>query len=153
MTLQPPAVPMLKERPDHFDAELILRVYDLRREAVLRESRNGLVRDYWPRTEEDALAVLHPDHPPNRPWRQVTGYWEMVYSLARHGVVHAEFLVESNGEGLFLFARAERYLEALRGATSPRTLRNAEWVARETELGRQMMETFRARVAKRLASG
>ena len=153
MTLHPPAVPMLKERPDHFDADLLLRVYDLRREAVLRESRNALIRDYWPRSAEDALAVLHPDHPLNRPWRQTTGYWEMVYSLARHGVVHAEFLVENNAEGLFLFARAERYLDALRQATSPRTLRNAEWVANETETGRTLMEGYRARVAKRLAAG
>jgi hypothetical protein len=142
---------MLKEHPDHLDADLLLKIYDLRREAVMRESRAAMVRDYWPRTVEEAVEVQRPDHPLNRAYRQTTGYWEMVYSMARHGVIHAEFLVENNGEGLFLFARVEPYLAAIRQASSPRAFRNAEWVARETEMGRILMEGFRARVAKHLA--
>ena len=143
---------MLKEFPDHLDADLILKIYDLRREAAMRESRNAINRDYWPKSAEEALDVLRPDHPLNRAWRQVTGYWEMVYSMARHGVIHPEFLIESNGEGIFLFVRAQPYLAQLRGATSPRLLRNAEWIATETELGRTIAEHFRARVAKALAA-
>jgi hypothetical protein len=143
---------MLKENPDHLDADLVLKIYDLRREQVLRESRDALTRDFWPRNADEALAVLRPDHPLNRQWRQVTGYWEMVYSMARHHVIHGDFLMESNGEGLFLFARVEPYLQALRTASSPRTLRNTEWVATQTEMGRAMMEYFRKRVAGILAS-
>lgn len=143
---------MLKENPDHLDADLILKLYDLRREAVLRESRDALTRDFWPRNADEALAVLRPDHPLNRQWRQVTGYWEMVYSMARHQVIHGDFLMESNGEGLFLFTRVEAHLQALRAASSPRTLRNTEWVATNTEMGRSMMEYFRKRVAGILAS-
>jgi len=139
---------MLKENPDHLDADLLLKIYDLRREAVMRESRAAINRDYWPRSAEEALEVLRSDHPLNRAWRQTTGYWELVYSMARHGVIHAEFLVENNGEGLFLFARAEPFLAQIRAAASPRTFRNAEWVAQETEMGRTMMEVYRARVAK-----
>lgn len=142
---------MHKEHPDHLDADLILKIYDLRRESVMRESRAAVLRDFWPRTVEDALDVLRPDHPLNRAYRQMTGYWEMVYSMARHGVVHPEFLVENNGEGLVLFARVEPYVAAIRQATSPRSFRNTEWVAHETENGRAMMESFRARVAKVLA--
>jgi hypothetical protein len=143
---------MLKENPDHLDADLVLKIYDLRREQVLRESRDALTRDFWPRNADEALAVLRPDHPLNRQWRQVTGYWEMVYSMARHQVIHGDFLMESNGEGLFLFARVEPYLQALRTASSPRTLRNTEWVATQTEMGRAMMEYFRKRVSGILAS-
>lgn len=143
---------MLKETPDHFDADLVLKIYDLRREEVMRESRNAINRDYWPRNAEEALAVLRPDHPLNRAWRQTSTYWEMVYSMARNGVVHADFLAENNGEGLLLYARVEPYLDALRQATSPRSFRNAEWVAKETETGRTIADTFRARVQKILAS-
>jgi hypothetical protein len=75
----------------------------------------------------------------------------MVYSMARHGVIHADFLVENNGEGLYFFARLEPYLARIREASSPRAWRNTEWVARETEMGRTLMESFRARVAKTLA--
>lgn len=142
---------MLKESPDHFDAELLLKIYDLRREEVMRESRNAINRDYWPRTAEEAVEVLRADHPLNRAYRQTTGYWEMVYSMARNGVIHADFLAENNGEGLFLFARVERYLAQIRAAGNPRAFRNAEWIAAETEMGRSIMATFRTRVAKALA--
>lgn len=146
-----PSVPMLKEAPDHLDADLVLKIYDLRREEVMRESRNAINRDYWPKSTEEALEVLRSDHPLNRAWRQTTTYWEMVYSMARNGVVHADFLAENNGEGLLLYARVEPYLDALRQATSPRTFRNAEWVAKETEMGRTITDTFRTRVQKVLA--
>lgn len=141
---------MTKNAPDHHDAELVLRIYDLRREPVMRESRDAVLREFWPRNEQEALAILAPEHPLNRAWRQTTTYWEMVYGMARHGVVHTDFLLESNGEGLFLFARVEPWLAAIRAATSPRTLRNAEWIANSGDLGRAILSTFRARIAKKL---
>lgn len=144
---------MLKEYPDHHDADLLLRIYDLRREAVMRESRAAIHRDYWPRNAREAVEVLRADHPLNRAWRQTTAYWEMVYSMAHHGVIHAEFLVENNGEGLFVFARVEPYLAQVREASSPRAFRNTEWIARETETGRTLLEHFRDRVARTLAEG
>jgi hypothetical protein len=142
---------MLKEHPDHHDADLVLRIYDLRRETVMRESRSALLRDYWPRTAEDAVDVLRSDHPLNRPWRQVTTYWEMVYGMARHGVIHAEFLVDNSAEGLVIFARAEPYLAQLREKSGPRALQHAEWVSKETDNGRRILEVMRVRVAKALA--
>jgi hypothetical protein len=141
---------MLKEAPDHLDAELVLKIYDLRREEVMRESRNAINRDYWPKSAEEAVEVLRADHPLNRAWRQTTTYWEMVYSMARHGIIHGDFLVENNGEGLLLFARVEPHLGQIRAASSPRAFRNAEWIATNTEMGRAILETFRARVAKAL---
>ncbi len=143
---------MSKSAPDHHDAELILKLYDLRREAVMRESRDAINRDYWPKDEKEALAILQPEHPLNRAYRQTSTYWEMVFGMAKNGVVHTEFLLESNGEGLLLFARVEPYLAAIRAATSPRALRNAEWIASACDLAKAIMTTFRGRIAKRLAS-
>jgi hypothetical protein len=146
-----PSVPMQKESPDHLDADLVLKIYDLRREEVMRESRNAINRDYWPRTAEEALEVLRQDHPLNRAFRQTSTYWEMVYSMARHGIIHGDFLAENNGEGLLLFARVEPYLAQIRAASSPRAFRNAEWIVNHTEMGRTIAQGFRARVAKVLA--
>lgn len=143
---------MLKEAPDHFDAELLLKIYDLRREQVMRESRYAIARDFWPRSAAEVLDVLRPDHPHNTAWRQVTGYWEMVYSMARNGVIHAEFLAENNGEGMFMFAKVEPYLAELRAAGNPATLRNTEWIASNTEAGKATLAYFRGRVAKALAA-
>lgn len=144
---------MLKESPDHLDADLIIKLYDLRRDPVMRESRRLIATEYWPKSADEAVAVLKPAHPLNTAWRQVAGYWEMVYSMARHGIINGDFLVENNGEGLLHFTRAEPYLDALRKAASPRLLRNAQWVATNTEMGRQIAETFRAQIAARLKAG
>lgn len=142
---------MLKESPDHLDADLVLKIYDLRREEVMRESRNAINRDFWPRSAEEALEVLRADHPLNRAFRQTSTYWEMVYGMARHGIIHGDFLVENNGEGLFLFARIAPYLAQFRAATSPRAFHNAEWITQHSELGRTVLENFRARVVQTLA--
>ncbi len=138
--------------PDHHDAELALHVYELRREAVMRESRGAINQKFWPKGYEDVQAILKGDHPLNPAYRQVNTYWEMVYGMVKHRVVHAEFFMESNGEGLFLFARMEPHLEALRRDVSPIAYQNAEWVSRETSRGKLQVELFRARVRKALES-
>lgn len=141
---------MSKDHPDHHDAELAFRAYDLRREAVMRESRNALNRDFWPRSFADVLAVTKADHPLNAAWRQTTTYWEMVYGTVKHGIVNADYFMESNGEGMFLFARVAPYLDELRREVSPVALQNTEWVARNTAVGQRMFAMFTARLKKML---
>ena len=138
--------------PDHHDAELVLRLYELRRETVMRENRARLIRELWPRRAEDMLDVIKSEHPLNVAYRHVTTYWEMAYALCRHGTLFPDLLLESSAEGMFLYARMEPYLADMRAATNPRTLRNTEWIATQTELGRAIMETQRARVKKMLAA-
>jgi hypothetical protein len=143
---------MHKTTPDHHDAELLIKVYDLRREAVMRESRRAILREFWPRTWDDVQAILKPDHPQNAAYRQTATYWEMVYSIARHGIVHAGFWLENNGEGLFLLAKVEPFLEQIRAAGQPTAFRNAEWVARECPDGQPVYERIKARVAQMAAA-
>ncbi len=141
---------MLNDAPDHHDADLVLKLYDLRRETVMRESRNAINAKFWPRNADEALAITATDHPLNIAYRQTSGYWEMVYGIARHGIVPADFLVENNGEGLFLFARVETYVEKIRQAGFPRAFRNAEWVATGSETGIAMMEGLRPYIKRAL---
>lgn len=141
---------MLKEAPDHHDADLVLKLYDLRREPVMRESRNAINSKFWPRNAEEAVAVTAHDHPLNTAFRQTTAYWEMVYGMARHGIIHPDFLVENNGEGLFLFARVEPYLAAIRQAASPRAFRNTEWIVAHSATAKTLMESYRTRVKRAL---
>ena len=117
---------MPKTTPDHHDAELLIQVYDLRREAVMRESRRAVLRDFWPKGWADVEAVLKYEHPLNAAYRQTGTYWEMVYSFVRHGIVHPEFWLESNGEWLFLFAKIEPWLAQVRELGNPAAFRNAE---------------------------
>jgi hypothetical protein len=143
---------MHKTTPDHHDAELLIKVYDLRREAVMRESRRAILRDFWPKTWDDVQAVLKPEHPLNSAYRQTATYWEMVYSIARHGIVHAGFWLENNGEGLFLLAKVEPFLPQIRAAGQPTAFRNAEWVARDCPDGQPVYERIKARVAQMAAA-
>jgi hypothetical protein len=143
---------MTKTTPDHHDAELLIQVYDLRREAVMRQSRQAIQREFWPKTWDDVQAVLKVEHPLNAAYRQTGTYWEMVYSFARHGIVHPGFWLENNGEGLFLLAKIEPFLEKIRGAGQPTSFRNAEWVAKECPEGRSIYERIQARVAKMAAA-
>ena len=88
------------------------------------------------------------EHPLNASWRQVGTYWEMVYGMVRHGIVHPDYFLETNGEGLFLFAKVSPFLDEIRRDVSPRSFANTEWVAKETETGRRMFELISARVKK-----
>lgn len=144
--MRPPSVISTKDYPDHHDAELAIRCYELRREPSLRAARASMIKDFNPKTEEDVLAVLKGDHPLNTAWRQVSSYWEMVYAMVKHGIVNPDFFLESNGEGLVIFAKVEPFLAALR-TQNPRTLLNAEWVASNSTLGRELADRHRKRFA------
>jgi hypothetical protein len=141
-----------KDYPDHHDAEIVLKLYELRREPVMRESRTAINTQFFPASFDDVAAVLKPDHPLNAAYRQTGTYWEMVYGMAKHGVLHTEFMLESCGEGLFLYARMEPFIKQLR-ETQPFAFLNAEWVAANSPRAKGAMELFRKRVAARAAAG
>ena len=142
---------MSKHAPDHHDADLVLKLYDLRRESVMRESRDAINAEYWPSSAEEACAILAPDHPLNRAYRQVSTYWEMAYGMAKNGIVHTDYLLENTGEGMFLYAKVEPYLEALREAAHPRVFQNAEWAARSGDFANAVLDRFRTVIANRNA--
>lgn len=138
---------MSKDAPDHHDAELVIKLYDLRRESVMRASRSTIMQ-WFPKTWEDIVAVTQPTHPGNVAWRQVSSYWEMVYGMARHGIVNADYFVENNAEGLFLFAKISPFLERYRKELSPTAFLSAEWITKESKRGAELFELIQARVRK-----
>ena len=140
-------VPMQKDFPDHHDADLILRAYELRREPVLRDARRLISFDFWPTSTEDLLAVAEWDHPQNEAFRQVSSYWELVYGMARHGIVQAEYMAESSGgEAMILLAKVQPFLAEFRKQRAPNYLANTEWIATETEFGRGLFARLKERV-------
>ena len=147
--LKTPSAIALKEAPDHHDADLVMKLYDLRREPVMRESRAHVNRDFWPKSADDVLALIKSDHPLNAAFRQTSTYWEMAYGMVKHGILHADYMLETNGEGLLLYARVEPYLVEYRTARGPSAFANAEWVTTHTDAGRALLAQFRARIAAR----
>jgi hypothetical protein len=97
------------------DAEIILRLYELRTEPVLRQARAWMTGEFWPNTAEVFFAVAqNPRDPHNAYFRQVTTYWEMAAAMVLHGAVSVELFVDCNGEGFFILAKFAHILEAIR---------------------------------------
>ena len=141
----------MKDYPDHHDAELVLKLYELRRDQSLRDSR-AILNAWYPKTFDDVMAITKPDHPHNAAFRQVTGYWDMAFNMARHGVIHSDFLAENSSEGLWFFARLERFVDEFRKMTNASAFVNYEWVVKNTQRGKDMMPYYRERIAKIIAA-
>jgi hypothetical protein len=110
------------------DAEIILKLYELRTEAVMREARAWVTGEFWPATAEEYFAVaLNPADPHNAFLRQVLSYWEMAAAMVVHGALSAELFVDCNGEGFFLLAKFAPILEAIRE-------KNPGFLSKTTEL-------------------
>jgi hypothetical protein len=135
---------MSKNSPDFADAELVIKLYDLRREEVMRRSRD-LMFVFNPKSWEELVAVTKWENALNAAFRQVGTYWEMVYGMVKHGIVNFEYFMESQGEGLALFVKVEPHLARYRQEVSPLAFQNAEWVSINTERGRKLVELFRKR--------
>lgn len=139
---------MARDFPDHHDAELVLKLYELRREPVMRQSRDTLNQKFNPKTYEEFAAVTKTDHPLNQAYRQVGTYWELAYGLVKHGVLNPDLAMESNGEGMILFSKAQPWLEKIRAELNPRAFLSAEWVATKTEAGKRVFAIYEARAKK-----
>jgi len=97
------------------DAEIILKLYQLRTEPVMREARAWITGEFWPSTAEEFFAVSLNRGDRHNAWlRQVTSYWEMAAAMVLHGAVSPELFVDCNGEGFFLLAKFSSVLEAIR---------------------------------------
>jgi len=103
--------------PTQADAELILKLYDLRREAELRKARAWYVGQFWPQSADDIIAVIRAMNTQENAWlRQVGGYWGMAASFVSHGVLNEELFLEPSvsGEMFFIYAKIAPFLTELR---------------------------------------
>lgn len=133
------------------DADLVLRFYEMRREDVMRRSRDAISFGFWPKDLKKLMAIFEFDHPENAAWRQVCSYWEMVFGFGKRGIVEPEFLVENSGEGILLYMKVQPFLANLR-ADAPLAFLNTEWAATQTEAGRQRVAFFEKRFADKLTA-
>jgi hypothetical protein len=113
------------------DAEIILKLYELRTEAVMRQARAWVGGEFWPQTSDDFFAVYDNPRDTHNPFlRQVVTYWEMAAALVLHGAVSAELFVDCNGEGFFLLAKFSHILEAIREKYPPFMNKTTELINR-----------------------
>jgi hypothetical protein len=138
------------------DAEIILKLYELRTEALMREARAWIGGEFWPKTAEEFFAVANnPADPHNAHFRQVITYWEMAAAMVLHGAVSAELFVDCNGEGFFLLAKFAPILDAIREKNPGFLMKTSELInrfsaaAQRYEVVLKTMEARRASLASR----
>jgi hypothetical protein len=101
------------------DGELILKLYELRRETVMRKARAWMTGEFWPTTAEEFFTVQNDFGSENSAWlRQVVSYWEMAASLVLHGALSADLFVDCNPEPFYILAKLAPILPDIR-AKSP----------------------------------
>jgi hypothetical protein len=115
------------------DAEIILRLYELRTESVMRQARAWISGEFWPATAEEFFAVAsNPAEPHNAWFRQVITYWEMAAAMVLHGAVSAELFVDCNAEGFFLLAKFAPILDDIRAKNPTFLVKTSDLVKRFT---------------------
>ena len=143
----------MPKEPTATDAELILKLYDLRREAEMRKARDWWLVKFWPQTADDFIKVASALGTQENNWlRQVGGYWDMAAALVLHGTIHPELFLEGgvSGEMFFLYAKMQPILKDVREKMqSPGLFSNVEKVIMQSEAGRERLKTVSARVAAR----
>lgn len=113
------------------DANLILRLYEIRREDRMRTARRWYTEKFAPDTMEEFRALCPMGSDENAFFRQVSSYYEMVASFVTAGVLNQELYFQSAGEMFLAFSRLEPILPAMReGFKNPAMYKNLEEVAR-----------------------
>jgi len=134
------------------DAQVILHLYELRREATMRLARKFIITEFWPQNyEEFRDLLLDYRHEKNALARQVLTYWDMAAAMVLQGAVSEELFYASNVEPYFIYAKFGQYLDQLRkDYISPEFLKNLEGLANLPK-SKQRVKRLRERVAARQA--
>jgi hypothetical protein len=114
-------------RATYDDVNLVLKLYEMRREERLREARRWFAASFKVKTFDEFTKLCPPGSDPNASFRMVTTYWEMVASFLTSGVLNAELFYQSGREMLFTWERVRDILPTVRETyTHPRELKNLE---------------------------
>jgi hypothetical protein len=143
----------MAKKPTAADAELILKLYDLRRETEIRKARNWWVVTFWPQTADEFIKVANSLGTQENNWlRQVGGYWDMAAAMVLHGTLNSDLFLEGgvSGEMFFLYAKVQPILKELREKMqSPGLFANVEKVIMSSKAGRERLKAVSARVESR----
>jgi len=139
------------------EAELILKLYDLRRESTMRKARDWFFSEFNPQSITDFSNALFSEHSGHV--RMVVTYWDMAAALVNDGAIPLELFTQTNGEHFTVFAKIELLLAEIRAAFGPQFAANLEKLIDATPNGRartaatrERMKNIRAQLAARQAT-
>jgi hypothetical protein len=126
-------------------AELILRLYELRREPVMRSARGYIGGKFLPRSLEDLLTIMSAGDQNTGYLLQVYGYWDMVAAMVFHGALDESLVYNTCPEMYFQYAKIRPYLEDLRSKIlQPELFQNVQKLVEGSEKGRARLDSMAA---------
>lgn len=130
----------------HDDADLILKLYDLRREPVMREARNWFFT-FNPTSVQDIIETLLSEHSGH--YRMVISYWDMAAAMVNNGAIDEQLFTETNGEHVFVYSKIEHLIPEIRALFgSPDFLRNLETLVKRIPEHEEKIAAMRERMKK-----
>lgn len=153
----------MPKKPTAADAQLILQLYDLRREAEMRKARKWWMEEFFPQSADDFMKVAWAFGTQENAWlRQVGGYWHIVTSFVLKGVLNEELFLAPgfSGELFVMYAKIHPLVKELRKKLDdPEFFRTIEQAVTNTKWGRNRLQfmmkrvdTMRQRMAERKAA-
>ena len=128
------------------EADLILKLYDLRRETVMREARNWLFT-FNPTSIQDVMETMVGEHSGH--FRMVISYWDMACAMVNNGAIGEEFFNQTNGEHIFVYMKIQPVLEDIRKMfDNPEFLKNLKTVVKRIPDIETKLPVMRERMSK-----
>jgi len=138
----------MREHPDHHDAELLLHLYDLRREDKLRQAREWVVSEFEAKTFEEFVQQYPLGSEKNAFFRMTISYWDMAASLVNNGLIKEEFFFENTAEFWIVWDKVRKWVPTAREAfKNPLLWKNLESLAEKYEqwMGKRAPQALEAR--------
>jgi hypothetical protein len=136
------------------EGELILKLYELRREDTMRVARDWYFREFNPKSLADVNAAMFSEHSGHL--RMVLSYWEMAAALVNHGAISLDLFTDTNGEYVGVFSKVEPLLAEARDAFGKQFMKSLEQLIDAMPDGRkrvaEMRERFKAIQAQMAAA-
>jgi hypothetical protein len=141
----------MAKKPTAADAQLILQLYDLRREAEMRKARHWWLIDFNPQSADDFMKVAWAFGSQENAWlRQVSGYWGIVTSFVLQGVLNEDLFLQPgfSGELFFIFAKIHPFVKEIRTKLDdPEFFLNVEKAVTGTKWGKNRVQFLMKRIA------
>lgn len=140
------------------DADLIIKLYDLRRDETMRRARNYFALEFFPKSADDVMALFtNEEHREQSAYlRQVISYWEMAAAMVNHGSIDRALFFDTNGEFFGVWAKIGDFVEDLRAIFGPQFLANLEKLitahpdgARRVQIMKERFNTMAAQRARK----
>lgn len=94
------------------DADLILRLYEIRREEEMRRARNWFMTEFNPKSTEDIFKTIVGEH--SADFRMVLSYWDMVATFVNYGLIDEALFNDINTEHVAVYTKVQPFVDEIR---------------------------------------